>query len=106
MRTSRGLAIAVGLVVLVTVTAVGLAQRSPVAPAPTPASGATARIVKAAQAFVSTLDAAGRAKAQLPFDSPQKNRWSNLPITMVPRNGVRLGDLTFEFAPPDEQPAD
>lgn len=93
MRASRRLAFAAGLVVLVTVGAVGLAHRSAVAQAPTPAPGATARIVKAAQAFLFTLDDAGRAKAQLSFDSPLKNRWSNLPITMVPRNGARMGDL-------------
>ena len=33
-------------------------------------------------------------KVALPFDSGKKPGWSNLPVTMVPRNGIRLGDLT------------
>src|SRR5919199_1601722 len=28
------------------------------------------------------------------FDSPKKPSWSNLPVTAVPRNGLRLGELT------------
>jgi hypothetical protein len=55
---------------------------------------ATLRIVAAAQAVVSTLDEAGRAKLLFPFDSPQKTKWSNLPGPMYQRNGIRLGDLT------------
>ena len=30
------------------------------------------------------------------FGSEKKPNWSNLPVTFVPRNGVRLGDLTKE----------
>jgi hypothetical protein len=43
---------------------------------------------------VTTLDEAGRAKVQFPFDGPQKTRWSNLPSPMFQRTGVRMGDLT------------
>jgi hypothetical protein len=52
------------------------------------------KAVAAAEAFLDALDAKQRAKALLEFDSPRKAGWSNLPITSVPRNGVRLGDLT------------
>jgi Protein of unknown function (DUF3500) len=55
---------------------------------------ATTRIVAAAQAVVSTLDEAGKAKVQFPFDGPQKTRWSNLPSPMFERQGLRLADLT------------
>ena len=55
---------------------------------------ATARIVAAAQAVLTTLDDAGRAKVQFPFEGPQKTRWSNLPSPMFQREGLRLGDLT------------
>ena len=48
----------------------------------------------AAKAFLDSLDATQRAKAALDFDSKKKSGWSNLPITNVPRNGVRMGDLT------------
>jgi hypothetical protein len=59
------------------------------------AAEATTRIVGAAQAFLATLDDAGRATVQVPFDGPLKQgNWSNLPIGMVKRSGVRMGDLT------------
>jgi hypothetical protein len=67
------------------------------APAPAAASAAeaTTKIVAAAQAFLATLDAGGKAKVQLAYDAPEKKtRWSNFPIGMVPRNGIRMGDLT------------
>src|SRR5262249_15102088 len=54
----------------------------------------TARAVAAATAFLESLDAGQRAKVALPFDSDKKPRWSNLPVTIAPRNGIRLGDLT------------
>lgn len=57
---------------------------------------ATARAVAAANAFLEALDAKQREKALYEFTSERKPRWSNLPVTMVPRNGVRLGDLTKE----------
>jgi hypothetical protein len=60
-----------------------------------PAADATAKIVAASQAFLATLDVAGKARVQLAFDAPEKKTgWSNLPIGMVPRNGIRMGDLT------------
>src|SRR5262245_49800563 len=52
------------------------------------------KAVAAAKSFLDKLDDAGRAKALLDFDSKKKSGWSNLPVTMVPRNGVRMGDLT------------
>ena len=57
-------------------------------------SAQTARAVAAANAFLKTLDPKLRDKAVLDFDSAKKAGWSNLPVTMVARNGVRLGDLT------------
>jgi hypothetical protein len=53
----------------------------------------TGKTVAAAKAFLATLDTAGRAKVSLPFDGEEKTRWSNFPVGMVPRNGVRLGDM-------------
>jgi hypothetical protein len=74
-----------------------LAQRatSPKTPAATPArasADATARIAAAAQALVGTLDAAGRAKVQVPFDRDHQTKWSNLGA--FKRQGLRMGDLT------------
>ncbi|HEX5272551.1 MAG TPA: DUF3500 domain-containing protein [Gemmataceae bacterium] len=59
---------------------------------PTP----TARAVAAANKFLDALEAKQRDKASYEFGSPKKPGWSNLPVTMVPRNGVRMGDLTKE----------
>ena len=56
----------------------------------------TPRAVAAANAFLDALDAKQREKALYEFGSEKKPNWSNLPVTFVPRNGVRLGDLTKE----------
>jgi hypothetical protein len=53
-----------------------------------------ATAVAKANAFLESLDAGQRDKALLEFDSAKKPSWSNLPVTMVPRNGLRLGELT------------
>jgi hypothetical protein len=58
------------------------------------ASDPTTRIVASAQALLATLDDAGRAKVQFPFEGPQKTRWSNLPSPMFQRQGLRLADVT------------
>jgi hypothetical protein len=58
--------------------------------------GATGGAVAAANAFLDALDAAQREKALHEFGSAKKPNWSNLPVTAVPRNGVRMGDLTKE----------
>src|SRR5437868_10243254 len=60
------------------------------------AAAPTAGAVAAANAFLDALDAKQREKAVLEFGSAKKPNWSNLPVTFVPRNGVRLGDLTKE----------
>jgi hypothetical protein len=52
--------------------------------------------VAAADAFLEALDARQREKAVYGFGSSKKPNWSNLPVTIVPRNGVRLGDLSRE----------
>lgn len=98
MRTSSILYV----IPLLGVVAVGyttsLAQRSapPTASAATAPADATARIVAAAQALMTTLDDAGRRKVQFPVEGPQKTRWSNLPSGIFQREGLRLGDLTAE----------
>ena len=67
----------------------GSAQRA-ASPADT-----TTRIVAAANAVLSSLDDAGRAKLQYRFDDmAQKARWSNFPSPMFQREGLRMGDLT------------
>jgi hypothetical protein len=61
------------------------------APAQTPA----ARLVSAASAFLSTLDAAQRQRVVYAFDDQaQRRRWSNLPIAMVKRGGLSMGELS------------
>jgi hypothetical protein len=52
-----------------------------------------ANAVAKTNAFLATLDAGQRTKALLEFNSAKKPSWSNLPVTMVPRNGLRLGEL-------------
>jgi len=70
------------------------AARSQVRTATGAPAEATARIVTAAQAVLATLDDAGRATVQFPFEGPQTTRWSNLPSPMFERRGLRLADVT------------
>lgn len=80
------------------------ADRSSLPPAPAAARAddpkdkqpAAPRAVEAANTFLDALDAKQREKTLLEFGSEAKPNWSNLPVTFVPRNGVRLGDLTKE----------
>jgi hypothetical protein len=53
-----------------------------------------ANAVAKANAFLESLDGQKRGKALLEYDSAKKPSWSNLPVTMVARNGVSLGELT------------
>ena len=53
-----------------------------------------AKAVAAAKKFLDALDDNQRAKTVLDFGSNKKAGWSNLPVSNVPRNGVRTGDLT------------
>ena len=73
---------------------------------PSTAAAATSRAVTAANALLSTLTADQRSKALLELRPDLRARWSNLPSgtvmqvdrarsqTPLPRNGLRLGDLT------------
>ncbi|HEX5218555.1 MAG TPA: DUF3500 domain-containing protein [Verrucomicrobiae bacterium] len=57
-------------------------------------SSQTQKIVAAANAFLATLDDAQRGKVTFDFnDAAQRKRWSNLPVNMVERRGLRTGDL-------------
>lgn len=58
------------------------------------AAGQTDKIVGAANAFLDTLDETKRGKVSFDFnDDAQRKRWSNLPVTMAERRGLRMGDL-------------
>jgi hypothetical protein len=57
--------------------------------------GATARITQKAEAFLATLDEAGRQRAVFAFDdAEQRKRWSNLPTGLFARKGIRLSDMS------------
>jgi hypothetical protein len=61
----------------------------------------TQKIVVAANAFLATLDDAHAAKVNFDFnDAAQRKRWSNLPINMAERRGLRMGDLNQISATP------
>jgi len=97
MRSPVRIAPIIWLGFFLIVAATGLAQRRGTSPTTSSgsASDTTARIVAAAQAFLTSLDDAGRAKVQFRFDdAAQKTRWSNLPSPMFERKGIRIGDLT------------
>jgi hypothetical protein len=61
------------------------------------AQTATARIVTAARSFVATLDEKQRQRFLFAFDDQeQRKRWSNLPVRMVPRAGLSMGELNVQ----------
>ena len=54
----------------------------------------TSRVVRAANAFLSTLDPKQRARVLFAFDDKvQRARWSNFPTGFVPRGGISLQEL-------------
>jgi hypothetical protein len=54
----------------------------------------TGKIVASANNFLATLDATQRGKVSFAFDdAAQRKRWSNLPVNMAERRGLRMGDL-------------
>jgi hypothetical protein len=58
------------------------------------AETAAAKIVIAANKFLSTLDDAQRRGVVFAFDDQQQRvRWSNLPTTFVPRGGMSLKEM-------------
>ena len=94
MRRTVGIGAAAAMAVFVAAAAIRSASDVAAAPARTAAADATARIVDSAQALLATLDQAGKTKVQFPYEGPQKARWSNLPVGIFEREGLRLGDLT------------
>lgn len=82
------------LLVFLAASTMAPAQRGPGDPA------ATARVLAAANAFLATLDAPKRARANIDLNAKTRTIWTNLPtgITMqvgaTERNGLKLGDMT------------
>ncbi len=55
----------------------------------------TPAVVKAANAFLATLTEAQKKSVLFAFDDQeQRVRWSNLPVRMVPRKGLSMGELS------------
>jgi hypothetical protein len=58
------------------------------------AQTATSRIVSAANTFLSTLDQKQRQSVSFAYDDEQqRKRWSNFPISIVPRAGLSLKEM-------------
>lgn len=66
-----------------------LAQSAAAGGAPT-----AGRMREAARELLAALDDAQRKAASFPLDSAKRAAWSNLPVSIVPREGVSLGALT------------
>lgn len=64
------------------------------------AGAATRRVISAADAFLGSLDAGQRAKANIELNAKTRTVWSNLPtgiamqVGATERNGLKLGDMT------------
>src|SRR5215468_4218802 len=58
------------------------------------ADTATSRIVVAANKFLSTLSERQRKTVLFAFDDEkQRQRWSNFPVSFVPRGGISLKEM-------------
>ena len=86
-RAARGIAVAAVLCFSArTATAQQTATR---------AASPTARIVSAANRFLATLEQQQRSNLLFAFDdAAQRARWSNFPVRMTPRAGLKMGDLS------------
>jgi Protein of unknown function (DUF3500) len=73
---------------------INTAPAPPLRVEPAKESDGAGKTVAAARAFLATLDDAGRAKVSFTFNSDQKSKWSNLPVGIYKRNGLRWGDLS------------
>jgi hypothetical protein len=61
---------------------------------PAAATSLTAKAVAAADAFKASLSPSQRAAVQYSFSSPAKEKgWSNLPVALAARPGVKIADL-------------
>jgi hypothetical protein len=79
---------------LVTALAVATAARAEDAQPCNSAPGGAAPAAGAAKTFLESLGPIQRTIAVRTYSKPAATRWSNLPIALAPRVGVRLGDLT------------
>ncbi|HEV7506673.1 MAG TPA: DUF3500 domain-containing protein [Thermoanaerobaculia bacterium] len=87
-RTIRTLKTATLVIGLLTVAGIWFSATAATAPT------ATARIVSAANTFLSTLDAKQRQSVLFAFgDEKQRARWSNFPTGLVPRGGISLKEM-------------
>ncbi|MEO7270489.1 MAG: DUF3500 domain-containing protein [Vicinamibacterales bacterium] len=89
-------------VVLLGGVIVALCTQIPVPAASQAPSAATTRVVTAANAFLSLLDATQTPKAKYAYTDPIKSKWHNLPPGMAGRAGIRLKELT----PPQREAAE
>lgn len=78
-----------------TMVALGALVAAPMRLRSETASTPTVAVVEAAKTFLSSLDEAQRAKEIFAYnDQKQRARWSNLPVSFVPRAGLALGELS------------
>jgi hypothetical protein len=58
----------------------------------------TADVVAAANTLLAKLTSAQQATIQLSATLANAQQWSNLPTTFIPRNGVKIGDMSSDAA--------
>ena len=91
ISTKRSRVMIVGLA-FAAVSLLAMGQQGPVSPAPL-ASTSPQQMTKAAVAFLATLTAPQREAGTYPFTGENRTNWSNVPMFVHTRPGVRMGDL-------------
>ena len=76
------------------IPSIAFAQRAEVAAGQTPAAARSSKIVDAANAFLATLAPPQKAAVLFAFnDAEQRAHWSNLPLGLFTRKGLRRGEM-------------
>lgn len=91
----RDFALGIPLIAAAALTIRRVAAEVPAGP-PVARPEAASRMRRDAIAFLASLSADQRRAASFPLSANERTIWSNLPVAMVPRVGVRLGELGDE----------
>jgi hypothetical protein len=52
-------------------------------------------VVKASNRFLESLETGQLKTAQFTFESKDRTSWTNLPVGLKPRDGIRIGNISF-----------
>jgi hypothetical protein len=93
MRRTLSIVLTVGLIGVGAAAALAQPTARPQTQACTSERGGTANVLAKAQAFTASLTPAQRQAVVVEHSKANAIRWTNVPFRMLPRNGLRFGDM-------------